>query len=119
MKRTLIALACTLAFAGGNALAQDRTTSKAESTAESAGHKAKDAAHRAGDKARHMGHRMEHKMDKARAHHEARKAQEAGDDTRAMGASGSSMSADSERQKRMDQAYNDYKSGRSADTLRR
>ena len=119
MQRTLIALACTLAFAGGNALAQDRATSKAESTAESAGHKAKDAAHRAGDKTRHMGHRMEHKMDHAKAHHEARRAQEAGDDTRAMGGSGSSMSADSERQKRMDQAYNDFKSGRSADTQSR
>lgn len=119
MKRTLIALACTLAFAGGNALAQDRSTSRAESTAESAGHKTRDAAHRAGDKARHMGHRMEHKMDRARAHHEARRAQEAGDDTRAMGGAGSSMSAASERQKRMDEAYNDYKSGRSADTRSR
>jgi len=119
MKRTLIALACTLAFAGGNALAQDRSTSKAESTAESAGHKAKDAAHRAGDKTRRMGHRMEHKMDKARAHHEARRAQEAGDDTRAMGGSGSSMAGESAPQKRLDQASTSPTCGRSADTQSR
>lgn len=126
MKHTLIALACTLAFAGGHALAQDRSTpskpaheSTAASTAESAGHKARNAAHRAGQKARHMGHRMEDKMGKAGAHHEARRAQEAGDDARAMGAAGSSMSADSERRKRMDQAYEDYKSGRSSNVQSR
>lgn len=113
MKHTLIALACTLAIAGGNALAQDRSTSSTahESSGESVGQKAKDAAHRVGEKTRNMYHKAENKMGRAKSDHEARTAQttqEAGADTRAMGAS--SSSAESERQKRMDQAYDDYKS---------
>lgn len=117
MKRTLIAIACcTFAIAGGNALAQDRSTSTSshESSGESLGQKTKDAAHRAGEKTRHMLHRSEDKMGKARSDHDRKTAQEAGDDTRAMGAS--SMTDDSGRQRRMDEAYNDYKSGHASTT---
>lgn len=110
MKHTLIALACTLAIAGGNALAQDRSTSSTahESSGESVGQKAKGAAHRVGEKTRNLFHKAENKMGRAKSDHEAKTAQEAGADTRAMGAS--SSSAESERQRRMDQAYDDYKS---------
>ncbi|WP_427913803.1 hypothetical protein ACPWT1_02265 [Ramlibacter sp. MMS24-I3-19] len=114
MKHTLIALACTLAVAGGTAFAQDRSST--DSTHESVGQKTKDAAHRAGDKTRHMVHKGEHKMSKARSHHDRNTAQAA--DSRAMGASSSPSSSDSDRQARMDQAYEDYKSGRGASQTR-
>lgn len=128
MQRTLIALACTLAVAAGSALAQDRSTTATDhpSAADTAGQKARHAAHRTGDAVRHAGdktrnamHRGEHKMSKARSEHDhdRKTAQEAGDDTRAMGAS--DLSADSERQKRMDEAYNNYKSGRGSESLTR
>lgn len=118
MKRTLLAIACcTFAVAGGNALAQDHSTSTTssahDSSGESLGQKTRDAAHHVGDKARHLFHRGEDKMGKAKSDHDRRTAQEAGDDTRAMGASGA---MDDDRQKRMDQAYNDYKSGHPSTT---
>lgn len=128
MKHALIVLGCTLAIAGGNALAQDRSSSSTathESAGDSVGQKARhaadragDAAHRAGDKARSAMHRGEHKMSKAHSDHD-RKTAQARDDTRALGASGSSTSADSDRQRRMDEAYNDYKSGRPSDSQTR
>lgn len=119
MKRTLIAVACcTFAIAGGNALAQDHSTSTTssahESSGESLGQKTRDAAHRVGEKTRHLFHRSEDKMGKAKSDHDRKTAQEAGDDTRAMGAS--SMNDDSGRQRRMDEAYNDYKSGHASTT---
>lgn len=120
MNRLLITLACSLAFAAGNGLAQDHTTKdhatratgSAQASGESVGDRMKRGAHKVGEKMRHLGHKAQDKVGKARPDQDRRTAQEAGADTRAMGAPGSSgsMSGDRARQERMDQAYNDYKS---------
>lgn len=115
MKHTLIAIACTLALAGGNALAaQDRSNSTTDrgASGETMGQKARDEMHTMGNKARHMARKGHNKVSKARNRHE--RAAEADEDSRAMGAAGSS----DDRQKRMDQAYEDYKSGRGATQTR-
>lgn len=103
MKRTLIALTCSLAFAGASALAQD--TGSQHSTSQSSGpsltDKAKSAMHRLGDATRNMFHKAGDKTEQAKSDH----------DTKSMGASRGDVSdSDSGRQKRMDQAYDDYQS---------
>lgn len=115
MNRLLITLACSLAFAAGNSLAQDhatkdhgtKATRSADASGDSVGDKVKRGAHRMGDRMRHMGRKAEDKVGKARSDHDRKTAQEAGTDTSAMGASAGS--GDRARQERMDQAYNDYK----------
>ncbi|MGZ5269474.1 MAG: hypothetical protein ACXWC6_02555 [Ramlibacter sp.] len=121
MKRTLIALTCSLAFAGASALAQqDKGTSPSQQgTSQPSGgsltEKAKSAMHRIGDATRNMFHKAGDKTEQAKSDH----------DTKSMGASRGSdtstaVDADSGRQKRMDQAYDDYqsksKSGHSSST---
>ena len=110
MKRTLIALTCSLAFVGASALAQQDTgtSSSRQGSSQSSGgsltEKAKGAMHRIGDATRNMFHKAGDKTEQAKTDH----------DTKSMGAAGSSDTAapdsGSGRQKRMDQAYGDYQS---------
>ena len=116
MKHSLIALGCALALAGGSALAaQDagQAPAKHESTAthdSSSGggfvEKTKEAFHKLGQSVKNGFHRAENKVDDAKADHK--------DDTRAMGASGTAKD-DTDRQKRMDDAYGNYKKSGPAD----
>lgn len=109
MKATALIAAAALAC-GTAALAQQQDTSKSraeESTrAEqqehgTAGEKLRSGMHRLGEKTRHAFHRMGDKLHARRDH---------ADNTRAMGASGSTTVADtsSARQRRMDEAYADW-----------
>lgn len=114
MKRTLIALTCSLAFVGTSALAQQDTRSSPseQGTSQSSGgsltDKAKGAMHRIGEATRNMFHKAGDKTEQAKSDR----------DTKTMGASrGSDTSgtadSDSGRQKRMDEAYGDYQSKKS------
>jgi len=135
MQRTFIALACTLALAGGTAFAQqdkpgqtpsatdsqtsgDSITERAKETAKKVGEKSKDAAvkaqHKTAETASKAKDKTEEKAHEAKADSDQKAAQaRSGQDTQSMGASGSS--SEDERQKRMDQAYRDsQKSGQSS-----
>lgn len=106
MKATALIAAAALAC-GTAALAQQHDTTKSRSDESvraeqqdhgTAGEKLRSGMHRLGEKTRHALHRMGDKLHARRDH---------ADNTRAMGASGSTTVADtsSARQRRMDEAY--------------
>ena len=109
MKITALIAAAALLGAGATyAQPYDSTTTHKRDTAtersadhESAGQKVRNAFHKLGEKTRHAFHRA---GDKSRevAHRDNR------DDTRAMGASGSSRDMTDSRQHRMDDAYSNW-----------
>jgi Spy/CpxP family protein refolding chaperone len=109
MKITALIAAATLLGAGATYAAQyDTTDTHKRDTAtehsanhEGAGQKVRNAFHKLGEKTRHAFHRA---GDKSReVAHSGRR-----DDTRAMGASGSSRDMDDSRQHRMDDAYSNW-----------
>ena len=111
------ALITALALAGGVAVAQantaatndasakDQTTAAATDTTqhEGLGTKLKKGLHRMGQATRNAMHRVAHAGTKDKTTDTA-----SANDTRSMGSYGTAP-ADSARQKRMDQAYDDYK----------
>lgn len=128
MKRSLIALACAVAFVGTSALAQQQDkpaetpsaqdsqssggsiTERMKATVRKIGEKTKEVATKAKDKTKETAHNAKQDTDEKSA-----QGSKSSQDTRSMGASGSSSSSESERQKRMDDAYKDsQKSGHSS-----
>ncbi len=107
---TVLAVACGSAFAMGNSNSGDRHaaadpnySASAQPQHEGPIAKTKRALHRMGDKMRHMGGKNARSSQRADDEYTLNR-----NDTRNMGAAGSDMQ-DSARQKRMDDAYADWK----------
>lgn len=109
---TVAVLACSAAFAAQNSTDSDRTAGNPSAAAASgkqsdgkaskAGTRTKQALQRAGQKVRETGSRI------ANAGRKATRRDDQAADTRNMGAAGS----ESARRARMDEAYDNWKSGR-------
>jgi Spy/CpxP family protein refolding chaperone len=120
MKITALIAAAALLGAGATYAQQHETTdthkrdtaTEHSANHETAGQKVRNAFHKLGEKTRHAFHRA---GDKSRdvAHRDNR------DDTRAMGASGSSRDAGDSREHRMDDAYSNWQHKQHKDETNR
>lgn len=126
MRRSLIALSAALALAGGTAFAQQQkeqpgVTKSAQDSQSSGGsitERFKATMRRIGEKTRAVAGKAKDKTEQTA--HKAKddsddKSAQSGSSTRSMGAAGDTSTSDSDRQKRMDEAYKDsQKAGHSS-----
>jgi len=120
MQRTLVALSCALALAGGTAFAQQQqqqssgsSASGSNSSGGSLTDKAKQAAQTIGEKTKETAEKAKDKVAQSTQGGQSGQSGQSGKQTQSMGASGSSGSSANDPKQMQKQADADYKSAKA------